>query len=110
MDQFLDVLKQLGIDPALAGIGIVLAILLRYARGMVHWMNSEWTFATAFAFGIIGAFIGDRGMGHGLFAKDTLSLMCIVLVFQKVLEKAATVFPWLPTDNQWVNNNQGGTK
>ena len=35
LDQFLDLLKQLGIDPALGGIGVVLAILLRYARGML---------------------------------------------------------------------------
>lgn len=117
MDQFMDVLKQLGVDPALAGIGIVLAILLRYARGMVRWMSSEWTFAAALLFGALGAVIDDGGFGHG-FLKDALYLACIVLVFQKVIEKAATVVPWLPQDNEWVKSAgttaqttpQGGTK
>lgn len=104
MDQFTGVLKDLGIDPALGGIGVILAVLLRYARGMIHQMNSEWTFIAAILFGVLGAFIDDGGIGKG-FAKDILSLACIVLVFQKVLEKAASVVPWLPQDNEWVKSN-----
>ena len=118
MDQFLDILKQLGIDPALGGIGIVLAILLRYARGMIRWMTPGWTYTAAVLFGLLGAFIDDGSVQHVGFLKDTLYLACIVLVGQKVLEKAAAVTPWLPQDNEWVKaspiattpTNPGGTK
>ena len=112
MDQFFSILKDLGIDPALGGIGIVLAILLRYARGMVHWMNSDWTFVAAILFGAIGALIDDGGFAKD-FLRDTLYLSAIVLLFQKVIEKAALVVPWLPNDSEWVKSNpkpEGGTK
>jgi hypothetical protein len=116
VDQFLAMLKDLGIDPALGGIGLLLAVLLRYARGMVKQMNSEWTFVTALVFGLLGAFIDD-GKFSGGFAKDALSLACIVLVGQKVLEKAAAIVTWLPQDNEWVKvtpaatpTTPGGTK
>jgi hypothetical protein len=109
MEQFTDILKTLGIDPALAGTGIILAIALRYLRGMVHWMNSEWTFVAALVLGLLGAWIKSEGLGVRGFAANTLSLACIVLIAQKVLENAAKVVPWLPQDNQWVKP-EGGTK
>lgn len=102
MEQFAEILKTLGIDPALAGIGLLLAVGVRYARGMIHWMNSEWTFVIALVLGFVGAWIKSEGLGPRGFAANALSIACIVLVAQKVLENAAKVVPWLPQDNQWT--------
>ena len=101
-DQFTDVLKTLGIDPALAGVGVLLAIALRYARGMFHAITSEWTYALAVVFGVFGAWLKSEGLGARGAASNALALTCIVIVFQKVLEKAAEKFPFLPSDNEWT--------
>ena len=102
MEQLAEVLKTLGIDPALGSVGLLLAVVVRYMRGMLHWMNSEWTFVAAFVFGLLGAWIKSEGFHPQGFAANTLALACIVLVAQKLLENAAKVVPWLPQDNQWV--------
>lgn len=100
MDQFKAIFDALGLDPALAGIGVVLAVLLRYLRGMVKHINSEWTYVAAVAFGLVGAWLKTDSFGKG-FAMNALALACVVLVLQKVLEKAAASVPWLPQDNEW---------
>ena len=100
-DQLADLLKTLGIDPALAGIGVLLAILLRYARGMMRWMNSGWTYVAAFAFGALGAWLKTDNSPKA-FTLATLSIACIVLVSQKLIETAAAKVSWLPQDNEWV--------
>lgn len=101
MEQFLEVFQWLGLDPALLGVGVLLAVALRYARGMFHAINSEWTYALAIVFGIFGAWLKTEGFGKG-FAMNGLALACIVLLGQKVLQKAATKVSWLPQDNEWV--------
>lgn len=101
MEQFKAIFDALGLDPALAGVGVLLAILLRYLRGMVHGFTSEWTYAASVAFGLVGAWLKTEGFGKG-FALNALALACVVLVLQKVLEKAAANLPWLPQDNEWT--------
>lgn len=101
MEQINAIFAALGLDPALAGIGVVLAIMLRYLRGMVHGFTSEWTYAAAVAFGVLGAWLKSDGLTKG-FALNALALACVVLVLQKVLEKAAASVSWLPQDNEWT--------
>lgn len=101
MDQINAIFATLGLDPALAGVGVLLAILLRYLRGMVRHFTSEGTYVAAIAFGIFGAWLKSDGIGKG-FALNALALACVVLVLQKVLEKAAASVSWLPQDNEWT--------
>ena len=64
-------------------------------------MNSEWTFVTAFLFGVMGSLMQHQKFELGV-GRDALSLMCIVLVSQKLLETAAKTATWLPQDSEWV--------
>jgi len=102
MDQITSIIAALGIDPKLAGVGVLLAILLRYLRGMVHRFTSEWTYAAAIAFGVLGAWLKSEGVGTKGATLNALACIVIVLVLQKVLEKAADRIPWLPQDNEWA--------
>lgn len=101
VDQVKPVFEWLGISPELLGVGFVLAVVLRYLRGMVHKVNSEWTYVAAVVFGFVGAWIKTEGFGKG-FVLNAAALTCIVLIGQKVLEKLATKIPWLPQDNEWT--------
>lgn len=109
MDQIIEAMKFIGLPPAQAGTGILLAVLLRYARGMFHAVTSEWTYVLAGAFGLIGAILDSSGADWRPIAREALVLTAFVLVLQKVLETAAKTIPWLPTDNEWTKPT-GGTK
>lgn len=100
MEQVNAIFSTLGLDPALAGVGVLLAVLLRYLRGMIQGFTSEGTYVAAIAFGLFGAWLKSDGIGKG-FALNALALACVVLVLQKVLEKAAANVSWLPQDNEW---------
>ena len=103
MDQILEVLKAFGLNPELAGTALVLAVLLRYARGMFHWVTSEWTYVLAVLLGIAGSLIeAASGQPWQATAKTATALACTVLISQKLLEKAAGIVPWLPLDNEWT--------
>ena len=102
-EQVAEVLRQLGLPPAQAVTGIVLAILLRYARGMFHSITSEWTYFTAVSFGVLGALLDSSGTDWKPIVRETLALSALVLILQKVLETAAKTVPWLPQDNEWAN-------
>jgi len=103
MDQLTEVLKAFGLTPALGVTALVLAVLLRYARGMLHWVTSEWTYALAILLGVGGAmFEASTGQPWQATAKTATALACVVLVSQKLLEKAAEIAPWLPKDNEWA--------
>lgn len=99
MDQIFEVMKAIGLPPAMFGLTFVLALLIRYSRGMIHWMNSELTYAAAVVLGLVGGFVDARGAEA---VKQGLALTAALLVLQKVLEQAAKVLPWLPQDNEWV--------
>ena len=101
MDQFLDILKALGLPPALAGIGLVLAILLRYLRGMVPKVGSGATYVAALVFGLVGSLLDPSGTGVRIVGQHTLALTALVLLSQKILEMAAKSVPWLPQDDEW---------
>ena len=103
MEQLKAIATMVGLDPATLGIGTVLAILLRYARGMFHRFTSEATYVAALLFGAAGAAIQGAESGHweGVTSKG-LALVAFVLVGQKVLEIAAKNVPWLPQDNEWA--------
>lgn len=101
-DQIGDVMRAVGLPPAQATTGIVLAILLRYGRGMFHALTSEWTYFVALLFGALGAILDSNGTDWRPVVRETLALSAFVLLFQKVLEMAATKVPWLPQDNEWA--------
>lgn len=104
MDGFLEVLTAFGLTPALGATALALAVLLRYARGMLKWVTSEWTYALAILLGVAGAIIeATSGQPWQATAKTASALTCVVLVGQKALEKAAEFFPFLPRDNEWVD-------
>lgn len=101
IDQIAQVMTALGLPPAQAASGFVLAILLRYGRGMLHWLNSELTYVAAIAFGIIGAILDSNGADWKPVVREALALAALVLLLQKVLEVAAKNVAWLPQDNEW---------
>jgi hypothetical protein len=109
MKQAADILVLLGIAPNLLGLGIVLAVLLRFARASFLWFGRGWTYAAAFVFGLLGATIVQDGtlvFGQGLLrglVRDTTSLSFIVLLLQGGLQMLAKKIAWLPQDNQFVN-------
>lgn len=102
LDQVFEVMRQLGLPPAQAVTGVVLAILLRYARGMFHTITSEATYVVALSFGVLGAMLDSTGTDWKPVVREALALTALVLVLQKVLETAAKTVPWLPTDNEWA--------
>lgn len=109
MEQVSEVMRLIGLPPALAGTGILLAVLLRYARGMFHAVTSEWTYVLAFAFGLVGALLDSNGVDWKPVVRETLALAAFVLLLQKVLEMAAKTVAWLPQDNEWSKSpNTGG--
>ncbi len=103
MEQIGNILSAIGLPPAAAALGIVLAILLRYLRGMIASFSSEASYVAAVAFGLLGAFLSTDTTDWKPIVQIALELTAFVLILQKVLENAAKTVPWLPQDNQWVN-------
>lgn len=101
MKELTDAMTAIGLPPAMAGLALVLAILLRYARGMFKRINSEWTYVLAVAFGALGGVLESGGDPKG-FVRITLMLTCTTLLGQRVLQSAAKVVPWIPQDDQWT--------
>jgi hypothetical protein len=111
VDQIIEAMRFIGLPPAQAGTGILLAVLLRYARGMFHAVTSEWTYVLAVAFGVVGGLLDSNGTDWRPIVREVLVLSAFVLILQKVLETAAKTIPWLPQDNEWTKvNPTGGTK
>jgi hypothetical protein len=102
VDQVVAAMSALGLPPAQAASGIVLAVLLRYARGMFSHITSEATYIAALAFGVLGALLDSTGADWKPVVREALALTALVLVLQKVLETAAKQVPWLPQDSEWV--------
>lgn len=111
MEQFADFFKLTGIDPALFGMGALLAIVLRYARGMLHWVGDGWTFGVAVAMAGFGAWLK---MAEHESARTTgvnsLGLLAIILIVQYSLQQWAVTAKFIPKDNEWAQgqSNQGG--
>lgn len=104
MDAIKELLVGLGLPAEALGLALVLAILLRYGRGMIPWLNSELTYLAALVFGFLGAAVIALEAGHwNVILRVGLELTAFVLIAQKLLEQVAKVVPWLPQDNQWVN-------
>lgn len=108
MEGFTEFLKVTGIDPALLSFGLVLGIILRYMRGMIHWVGEGWTFGAAAVLACAGAALKmaehEPWRATGI---NALGLLVITLVSQKVLQGLAEKVGWLPKDNEWLN--RGGT-
>lgn len=102
MQDILDAMKAIGLPPTMFGIAVVLAVLLRYARGMFKHINSEWTYVLAVAFGAVGGVL-ESGGDPKSFIRITLALTCTTLLGQRALQSAAKVIPWIPQDDQWTN-------
>lgn len=107
MEQFADLFKLLGLDPALWGVALLLAFVLRYARGMLHWVGEAWTFGAAVGLGVLGAVL--KMSAHEpwrVTVFNALALLATVLVLQYALGKLAEKVPFIPKDNEWLQ--QGG--
>jgi len=102
MKDLVDFMTAIGLPPAMAGLALVLAILLRYARGMFKHINSEWTYALAVAFGSLGGVLESNGDPKS-FIRIALALTATTLIGQRVLQSAAKVVPWIPADDQWTS-------
>jgi len=103
MDQFVALLALFGLNPATLGTALGLAVALRFGRGMLPWLNSAWTYASAVALGALGAWVeAVQGQPPQAFAKTALGLFCVVLLGQKLLEGLAEVASFIPKDNEWV--------
>lgn len=109
MEEILEILKSLNLAPGLYGTAIILAILLRFARGMVPGVGTPQTYYVALGLGAAGAVLEmAQGDAWREIVKTGLSLAAVVLVLQKVLQMAAEKLPWLPTDGQWVKPPKEG--
>lgn len=103
MEQFNAVLAAFGLNGATGGTALALAVLLRYARGMVKGLGSGATYITAVAAGAVGAVLeAVGGQPWQATTKTALAMTCIVLIGQKLLAVAAEAVPWLPKDNEWA--------
>lgn len=103
MEQFLEVFKFLGLDPALLAVASLLAVLLRFARGMIHWVDSRWTFGCAVLLAVGGAVL--KMSEHEPWRATTwnaLAILVVVLAGQRILQKLAETVNWLPKDNEWL--------
>lgn len=105
---FTELFKLIGLDAALWGTAIVLAIILRLARGMIHWVGDRWTFGVAVGLALLGAFLkkahGDSWQVVGL---NSLGLLAAVLLLQFALQVAAEKIGWIPKDNEWLKTGGG---
>lgn len=103
MEQFNALLALFGLNIATAGTAIGLAVLLRFARGMVPKIGSATTYLAAIGLGLVGAWIeAAQGQPPQMLAKTALGLTCVVLIGQKVVEGAAQFVPFIPKDNEWI--------
>ena len=103
MEQFTDLFKLTGIDPALFGTGLGLAVVLRYARGMLHWVGDGWTFGVAVLLSGLGATM--KMMAHEpwrVTLTNGLGLLVVVLVLQYALQQWAVTAKFIPKDNEWT--------
>lgn len=103
MEQFLEVFKFLGLDPALLALAAILALLLRVARGMVHWVGERWTFGVGVGLGVLGSVL--KMSEHEPWRTtifNAIALTVVVLVGQRILQAAAEKVAWLPRDNEWL--------
>lgn len=101
MQEVLDVMKAVGLPPEMAGTALVLAVLLRYLRGMVASVTSEWSYVAAVALGAVGGWLGSDGDPKA-FLRAFLAFTATTLILQRALQSLAKVLPWLPQDNEWV--------
>jgi hypothetical protein len=104
MEQFNAVLSAFGLNGATGGTALALAVLLRYARGMVKGLGSGATYITAVAAGSIGSILeAAGGQPWQDTTKTALAMTCIVLIGQKLLAVAAENVSWLPKDSEWTS-------
>jgi hypothetical protein len=103
MEQFNALLAAFGLSVATGGTALALAVLLRYARGMVPHVGSGITYLSAICAGTLGAVLeAASGQPWQATTKTALAMTCVVLLAQKGLEALAAVVPWLPKDNEWT--------
>ena len=109
MEEIQEVLRQLNLAPSLYGTAIVLAILLRFGRGMIPGFGNPQTYLTAVGLGAVGAILETvEGDGWRDVTKTGLALTAVVLLLQRVLQALAEKVSWLPSDGQWVKSNKEG--
>jgi hypothetical protein len=103
MEQFNALLAAFGLSAASGGTALGLAILLRYARGMVPHIGSGITYLSAVAAGVLGAVLeASGGQPWKATSKTALAMICVILLGQKALEAAAQYVPFIPKDNEWT--------
>lgn len=103
MEQFLEVFKFLGLDAGLLALAVTLALLLRVARGMIHWVGEKWTFFVGLGLGVLGAILKmAEHESWRVTVTNAVVLTVVVLVGQKILQASAEKVGWLPRDNEWL--------
>jgi len=96
---FTDLLKWTGLDPALYGIALMLAVLLSLAQAYIHWANTRVTFAVAVVLGMLGALVKlEQGATVQVLVINSLGLIVAQLLGQGLLVK----IPGWPQNNQFV--------
>ena len=99
MEQFSDVLKWSGLDPALFGIAGSLTALLCVSKAYIGWVNSRVTFALACGLACLGALVKiEQHSTWQVVAVNSIGLILVQLVGEPLLEK----LPFMPKNNQFV--------
>lgn len=104
MGDVIEVLKGLGLDPSAYGAAIVLGVLLRFGRGMVHWITAEVAYGVTVMVAAITAvvMVVQNHANIGVAAMFAGSVAAATLVTQRVLQSMAEKVSWLPKDNEWA--------
>lgn len=105
---FTELFKLIGLDAALWGVAVVLAVILRLARGMIHWVGDRWTFGVAVGLAGLGAVLkAAHGDPWQTTVLNSLGLLAAVLLLQFALQIAAEKIGWIPKDNEWLKTGGG---
>lgn len=104
LNELQNALKQFtGLDAALYGFVIPLALAIRFARAYWTWCDDAHTLAAGVALGIAGAVLHLTltATAWQLIAMQSLSLSIAILIAERALRAMAGKL-WLPRDNEYI--------
>ena len=103
MEQLTEFLRLTGLDPGLFGVAIIMAVVLRFARGMIHWVGDGWTFGAAMLLAVTGAVLKmSEHESWRITGFNFFGLLACVLLLQYGLGQIAAKWGFLPKDNEWL--------
>lgn len=111
MSDIMEVLKSLGLDPSVYPAAVVLGVLLRFGRGMVHWITAEVAYAVTVvvALGASVVMVVQNHANIGVASMFGGSVAAATLITQRILQSLAAKVSWLPQDNEWAKKPEGGS-